>query len=56
MILGSNVLAETLSERVRELGQQAFVINTELPIDQIEKTLDALADDANATSVSHDGV
>ncbi len=39
LILGANPLAEALAERIRELGQTAIVINTAVPIAQLEKSL-----------------
>ncbi|MFN9717991.1 MAG: SDR family NAD(P)-dependent oxidoreductase [Planctomycetota bacterium] len=42
LILGSNMLAETLAERIRELGQSVLTVHTDVPIDQIENSLEQL--------------
>jgi len=39
LILGANPLAEALAARIRELGQTAIVMNTAVPIAQLEKSL-----------------
>ena len=39
LILGANALAESLAERIRRLGQKAIVLNTSVPIAQLEQTL-----------------
>jgi acyl transferase domain-containing protein/NAD(P)-dependent dehydrogenase (short-subunit alcohol dehydrogenase family)/aryl carrier-like protein len=42
LILGSNDLADTIADRVQQLGQKVFVLNTDGPIEQIERTLTEL--------------
>ncbi|MEJ7591364.1 MAG: SDR family NAD(P)-dependent oxidoreductase [Planctomycetaceae bacterium] len=42
LILGANVLAESLADRIRQLGQTAIVLGTSAPIALIEKTLSDL--------------
>ncbi|MBC7966980.1 MAG: acyltransferase domain-containing protein, partial [Fuerstia sp.] len=39
LILGTNALAESLADRIRQLGQTAMVLSTSTPIAVIEKTL-----------------
>ncbi|MCA9008407.1 MAG: SDR family NAD(P)-dependent oxidoreductase [Planctomycetaceae bacterium] len=39
LILGHNPLAEKLADRIRHLGQKAFVVNTSVPVRQLEKSL-----------------
>lgn len=39
LILGANALADAIADRVQQLGQKVFVLNTDGPIEQIEKTL-----------------
>jgi acyl transferase domain-containing protein/acyl carrier protein len=39
LILGANPLAEAIAARIRELGQTAIVINTNVPIAALEKSL-----------------
>jgi malonyl CoA-acyl carrier protein transacylase/acyl carrier protein/NAD(P)-dependent dehydrogenase (short-subunit alcohol dehydrogenase family) len=39
LILGHNPLAEKLADRIRQLGQKAFVVKTSVPMIQLEKSL-----------------
>jgi acyl transferase domain-containing protein/NAD(P)-dependent dehydrogenase (short-subunit alcohol dehydrogenase family) len=39
LILGANALADAIADRVQQLGQKVFVLNTDGPIEQIERTL-----------------
>jgi NAD(P)-dependent dehydrogenase (short-subunit alcohol dehydrogenase family) len=42
LILGANALADAIADRVQQLGQKVFVLNTDGPIEQIERTLSEL--------------
>ena len=42
LILGANALADAIADRVQQLGQKVFVLNTDGPIEQIERTLTEL--------------
>lgn len=39
LILGANALADAIADQVQQLGQKVFVLNTDSPIEQIERTL-----------------
>ncbi len=42
LILGANALADAIADRVQQLGQKVFVLNTDGPIEHIERTLNEL--------------
>jgi NAD(P)-dependent dehydrogenase (short-subunit alcohol dehydrogenase family) len=42
LILGVNPLSESLAEKIRQLGQKAIVLDTSVPIGQIENSLNEL--------------
>lgn len=42
LILGANALADTIADRIQQLGQKVFVLNTDGPIEKIERTLEDL--------------
>ncbi|MFO1001034.1 MAG: SDR family NAD(P)-dependent oxidoreductase [Planctomycetaceae bacterium] len=42
LILGANALADAVADRVQQLGQKVFVLNTDGPVEQIERTLTEL--------------